>query len=251
MHRFYLPPDLCHAETLVLTGREAHHALHVLRIRTGESVTVLDGEGGVFLCEVRGVAGHHLQLGVRGRQSAAPLPYRITLLQSIPRGKLFDAIVQKATELGAARVVPLLAERGVSRPDPGVAGAKSDKWRQVAIEAIKQCGSPWLPRIEPPVSPAQFIARGENIELSLVAALEGDRRPPRDCFEEFLEQNRRMPSSVAVWIGPEGDFTPAELERIKAAGAKPISLGPLVLRTETAATYCLSILNYELSANSP
>ncbi len=247
MHRFYLPPEQCRSETLDLTEREAHHAVDVLRVRKGEPVTVLDGEGGVFLCEVRELAGHHLRLSVLEKQSASPLPCRVTLCQSIPKGKLFESIVQKATELGAARVVPLLAERGVSRPDPAAAGAKCDKWRQVAIEAIKQCGSPWLPRIEPPVTPAQFLARGETIELSLVAALEGVRRHPRDCFHEFLDQHRRIPSSAAVWIGPEGDFTAAELERIKAAGAKPISLGPLVLRTDTAAAYCLSILNYEFS----
>lgn len=246
MHRFFLPPAECRDAELQLTDREAHHALHVLRVRRGERVAVLDGEGHEFLCEIRTAGRHALQLAVVESNYTPPQSCPVTLLQAIPKGKLFEFIVQKATELGASRIFPLLTERVITHFDGKDSVHKAEKWRQSAIEAIKQCGTPWLPAIEPPVTPAQFIARHEFIELPLLASLQGDSRHPRKCFEEFHAAHGRTPTSAAVWIGPEGDFTPAEMEMIKFAGAAPITLGPRVLRAETAAIYCLSVLQYEL-----
>jgi 16S rRNA (uracil1498-N3)-methyltransferase len=248
MHRFYLPPQQCRDPILRLTDREAHHATHVLRVRRGERVAVLDGAGHEFLCEVKDLERDAVQLAVVHQQFVPPLPCQITLLQAIPKGKLFEFIVQKTTELGVARVVPILSERVVTQLDEEDGAQKTDKWRHVAVEAIKQCGSPWLPQIESPVTPKQFLARKENIELPLIASLQPDRRHPRECFREFQAEHGRLPASACVWIGPEGDFTPAEMNTIKAEGALPITLGRLVLRSETAAVYCLSILNYELQA---
>ena len=124
---------------------------------------------------------------------------------------------------------------------------KREKWQQVAIEAIKQCGAAWLPEDRGTGDSPEFLARKEKFDLSLVGSLQKERRHPRESFQEFEAKHGRLPQSVGVWIGPEGDFTPAELKAIQAAGALPISLGRLVLRVETAAIYCLSILNYELS----
>jgi 16S rRNA (uracil1498-N3)-methyltransferase len=248
MHRFYLPPEQCQGESLVLTGREAHHARHVLRIEPGESVTVLDGAGREFRCEVRECGSSRASLTVvEKRQHPAPLS-RITLLQAVPKGKLIEAIIQKATELGVWRIVPLLTERVVAHVDEEGRAHKAEKWQVVAQEAIKQCGSPWLPRVEAPLTPGQFLARKESFELPLIASLQSGSRHAREYFRAFQAQHGRMPASICVWIGPEGDFTPAETETIKGQGASPITLGPLVLRTETAAIYCLSILNYELQA---
>lgn len=245
MHRFYLPPDQCRSAVLHLTGREAHHALHVLRVLEGEKVTVLDGAGQELICQAGKANREAVQLNVVEKTFHPALPCRTTLLQAIPKGKLFESIVQKATELGAFRIVPILSERVVSRLDDKEAAHKTDKWRQVAIEAIKQCGSPWLPQVELPVTPAKFISRGETFDLPLVAALDGERRHPRECFVNFQAQHNHMPATVCIWVGPEGDFTPDELQHIKGTGACPVTLGPLVLRAETAATYCLSVLNYE------
>lgn len=248
MHRFYLPPQHCRDSALRLADREAHHAIHVLRVRRGERVTVLDGAGHEFLCEVQETGSEAVQLAVVHKNFVPPLPGQITLLQAIPKGKLFESIVQKATELGVARVVPILSERVIAHLDNEDGAQKAGKWRHVAEEAIKQCGSPWLPQIESPVTPKQFLARKEKFDLPLIASLQSDRRHPRECFREFQAGHGRPPASVCVWIGPEGDFTPAEMNAIKAEDALPITLGRLVLRTETAALYCLSVLNYELQA---
>ncbi|HEU5397280.1 MAG TPA: RsmE family RNA methyltransferase, partial [Verrucomicrobiae bacterium] len=131
--------------------------------------------------------------------------------------------------------------------DDDGAGHKRDKWQQVAIEAIKQCGAVWLPQVNEPVKISEFLSRPEPFDLSLVGSLQAERRHPREVFAEFEAANGRRPKTVAVWIGPEGDFAPEELRSIQNAGAHPISLGPLVLRVETAAIYCLSFLNYELN----
>ena len=159
-----------------------------------------------------------------------------------------ETIVQKATELGAHRIVPILSERVVAHLDNDTSETKAEKWELTAIEAIKQSGSPWLPRIEKPITLKDFIARGEKFELPLIASLRSDTRHPRELFEGFIGERGRLPKTVCIWVGPEGDFTPAEMAEIRTAGAWPITLGRLILRSETAALYCLSILNYELQS---
>ncbi len=251
MHRFYLPPEACRGDELSLSAREAHHALDVLRVSPGERLVVLDGVGTELLCEVREARREAVRLVVVQRQASPPLPCPITLLQALPKGRLMEAIVEKATELGVSRIVPVLSERTVVQFDGKSAAVRTEKWRQTAIEAIKQCGNPWLPQIEVPATPKELLARRESCELPLVASLQGDRRHPREHFRRFATEHGRLPRSVCVWVGPEGDYTPAELNAIKGAGALPISLGPLILRSETAAIYCLSVLNYELQAPGP
>jgi 16S rRNA (uracil1498-N3)-methyltransferase len=246
MHRFYLPPASCREDLLRLDGREAHHALHVLRIHRGENVTVLDGAGTEFFCDVESATKNSLVLAVKEKKFTPAPPCPLTLLVAIPKGKLIESIIQKAVELGAHRIVPLLTERVVTHVDNDGAEAKREKWQSVAIESIKQCGTPWLPKVEAPQTIAEFLARGEKIELSLVGSLQTERRHPREWILEFQKQHERLPHSAGAWIGPEGDFTLAELRAIEAAGAKPVTLGALTLRVETAAIYCLSFLNYEL-----
>jgi 16S rRNA (uracil1498-N3)-methyltransferase len=249
MHRFYLPPEQCRTATLSLRGPEAHHALHVLRVGPGDWVAVLDGAGTEYRCSVQQAARSQVSLSVSEKRAVPPPACQITLLQALPKGKLIESIIQKATELGVARIVPLITERSIVQLAPPEAIAKAAKWQAIAIEAIKQCGATWLPRVEPPLSVHHFLQRRETIELSLVGSLQPEARHPRTVFAAFRQRFGRMPRSVNVWIGPEGDFTPNELASIQSAGAFPITLGQLVLRTETAALYCLSILSYELQAD--
>ena len=250
MHRFYLPPENCRENELWLTDSEAHHALNVLRVRAGERVVVLDGAGGELLCEVQKPESSRLKLFVVQRNTVPPLPCQITLLQAVPKGKIIESIIQKATELGVWRIIPLLSDRVTTQLDDESAAVKAEKWRQTAIEAIKQCGSAWLPQVETPVTPKEYLARGERFELPLVASLQNDRRHPREYFKTFFAEKNRLPKTLCVWVGPEGDFTPAEMNVIKSSGALPITLGRLVLRSETAAIYALSVLNYESQSAS-
>jgi 16S rRNA (uracil1498-N3)-methyltransferase len=250
MHRFYLPPQQTQGPRLTLSGSEAHHALHVLRLRETERVVVLNGAGDELLCEVQ--EAHRdsatVTLKLVQKHVLAPLPYRLTLAQAITKAKTMDLIVQKATELGVHRLAPIVADRSVSQIEEDTVASKLEKWHATMVESIKQCGSPWLPQIEAPQSISKFLANSERVDLSLVASLQPDAQHPRAHFENFVRERQRLPKSVCVWVGPEGDFTPAEVNAIRQAGALPITLGQLILRSETAAIYCLSILNYELQA---
>ena len=245
MHRFYLPSEECRGPSLTLRGGEAHHGLRVLRVRTGDRVVVLNGVGGVMDCVVSALGKDSIQLTVVKRVEVPAPVMAVTLIQAVPKGKLIESITQKATELGAARIVPVLSERVVMQLDGEGAASKQEHWQASAREAIKQCGQPWLPVVELPVRLGDLLRCGLSDELSFVASLQPGTRHPRVWFDEFRAREGRLPASVCVAVGPEGDFTPAEVEALIGAGASPITLGPLVLRCETAATYCLSVLSYE------
>jgi 16S rRNA (uracil1498-N3)-methyltransferase len=248
MHRFFIPPEQCNGASLTLTGSEAHHAARVLRLRRGDEVVVLDGAGGEFFCNIEEVEKHLVRLRVARKNFVPPQPFQITLLQAVPKRKIIEAIIQKAVELGASRIVPLLTERVVTRLEGDDAAHKTEKLQHVAIEAIKQCGAAWLPKIEVPMTPKEFLSRDEKFDLPLIASLQPGSRHAREYFEKFQNEHGRKPQSVCIWIGPEGDFTVDEVRAIEAGGALPITLGRLVLRVETAAIFCLSILNHELQA---
>ena len=248
MHRFFLPPEQWHGKSLVLEGAEAHHGLRVLRLRKGDEITILDGQGRESRCEIELAEKQKIHLRVVEELSHGAPACRITLLQAVPKGKLIESIIQKATELGAHRIVPLLTERVVHRFTAKEAEKKREQWQEVAIEAIKQCGAPWLPRVETPLTPEQFLERDEQFDLPLVASLQSQDHP-RKRFDAFRARHNRQLGSACIWIGPEGDFTSQELRTIQESGAMPITLGPLILRTETAAIYCLSLLQYETRWN--
>jgi 16S rRNA (uracil1498-N3)-methyltransferase len=248
MHRFYLPPAECREAILTLSESDSHHAQDVLRVRPGERVSILDGAGNEYHCKVETLDRKGVRLVVLHKNFMSPLPYQLTLLQAIPRNKAMELIVQKATELGVTGIVPLLSERTVVQFDEARAVAKSGKWQTVAIEALKQCGAPWLPRVEAAQSPKDFLGRQELFDLPLVASLQPDSRHPREYFQAYQAEHGRLPRRVCVWVGPEGDFTPAEIGAIKSGGALPVTLGRLILRSETAAIYCLAVLNYELQS---
>ncbi|NDB77998.1 MAG: 16S rRNA (uracil(1498)-N(3))-methyltransferase [Verrucomicrobia bacterium] len=241
MHRFHIPPGSAKADEVLLSPEESHHALRVLRLAPGDAVTLLDGagveaRGSILVADKRAV-----RVGVRERIVHPPLPCAVTLLQALPKGRLMDSIVEKATELGAARIMPLLTEHTVSRPDGDHAANKLEKWRTTALEAVKQCGNPWLPQVEAPVTFAEFLRRAERFDLALVASLHPGARPIRAVFAEFAAREQRRPATVAVWVGPEGDFSPAEIATLVDRGVQPITLGRLVLRCDTAAVTVLAL----------
>ena len=121
---------------------------------------------------------------------------------------------------------------------------KREKWQEVAIEACKQCGQNWMPAVHPPQTLARLFEEN-TFDLLLIAALQPNAVHPKQLFADFLREKRTKPASVLMLIGPEGDFTAAEYAQAQSHGCRPITLGPIVLRTETAALYCLSVLSYE------
>jgi 16S rRNA (uracil1498-N3)-methyltransferase len=211
-------------------------------------VAVLDGAGQELICQVLEADRRQVSLKVLQRNVSLPNPFQLTLAQAMIKGKNMDLVVQKATELGVQWFAPIICERSVAHSDGENASAKVEKWRATAIESIKQCGSPWLPQITPPQTAPMFLAGSGRFEMSFVASFQKEARHPREYISGFLAAHQRLPRSVCVWVGPEGDFTPAELNAFQRSGVLPITLGKLVLRSETAAICCLSVLRYEMEA---
>jgi 16S rRNA (uracil1498-N3)-methyltransferase len=246
MHRFYLAPDLWNAEALTLTGAEAHHCRDVLRLGSGDKVVVFDGRGHELTAEIASSDSSKIALRKLHESTTPPLRCQITLGQAIPKGKNMDLIVQKAVEIGASEIAPILSDRTVVRLDEESAASKQAKWQTVAIEAAKQCGQNWLPRVHVPQTIAQFFQQPRRFDLQLIGSLQSDAVHLKKILAEYSAEHGDRPASVVMLVGPEGDFTPAELSLARSHGCRPITLGPIVLRVETASIYCLSILSYEL-----
>ena len=238
MHRFFLP-DL---QQPALGAEETHHALHVLRLKVGDTLNVFDGRGHEAQCSIVEISKDAVRLKTLTQSTTPALPCRITLAQAIPK-KSMDLIVQKATELGVASIVPLVSDRSVVKLDED--SRRMERWHEIALDACKQCGNNWLPEIQPPRKTRDFLNSPGQFDLKLIGSLQ-----PDSILLKAILGKTTKPSSILILIGPEGDFTPAELGLAKSAGCLPLSLGPLVLRAETAAIYALSILHHELQTRA-
>jgi len=247
--RFYIPATEWNADALVLRDAEAHHCADVMRGKPGDKIVVFNGEGTEASTEIIEASRKEVTLKTLQVNKSAPLSARIVLGQAIPKGKNMDLIIQKATELGCAEIVPFLSERTVVRLDPDDAAKKQEKWQRIAIEACKQCGQNWMPKVATPVTMESYFdgSASASIDLKLIASLQPDTRNLKEILAEHAEMNPDKPAkSTLILVGPEGDFTPAEVHLARNGGCLPMTLGPIVLRTETAALYSLSVLAYEL-----
>jgi 16S rRNA (uracil1498-N3)-methyltransferase len=246
MHRFYVAPEDWQAEALILSGGEAHHCVHVLRLGHGDKVVLFNGRGREVTAEIVTQEDREVRLKKLHEAQTPPLRCQITLGQAIPKGKNMDLIVQKAVEIGAAEIAPILSDRTVVRLDEENAASKQSKWQTVAIEAAKQCGQNWLPQVHTPQTMASFFQQHRRFDLQLIGSLQSDAVHLKKILAEYASEHDDRPASVLMLVGPEGDFTPAELSLARSHGCRPITLGPIVLRVETASIYCLSVLSYEL-----
>lgn len=244
-HRFYIPASEWDLENLTLPQEEAHHCLDVMRCAVGDRVIVFNGEGLEVEAEITETSRKQVALKSLLVSQTDPPPACLTIGQAVPKGKNMDLIIQKATELGASRIIPLLSERTVVQLNAGDLEKKQEKWQRVAIEACKQCGQNWLPTVEVPQSVDQFVKKSGD-SFRLVAAISASAQTLKGILTEWSEEHGTRPTEATLMIGPEGDFTPAEISTAVSAGFSPLSLGPIILRSETAAIYALSVTGYEL-----
>ena len=247
MHRFYVSPENWNPSALSLRGSEAHHLRDVLRMDVGEKAVLFNGRGREITAEIVDLSSDEIRLRKLHEAETPPLRCRIVLGQAIPKGKNMELIVQKAVEIGAAEITPIISDRTIVQVDSETAAQKQSKWQQIAIEAAKQCGQNWLPRVHMPRKLGEFFSVAEgSFDLRLIGSLQPDAQHFKKILADYWSEHQERPRSVLMLVGPEGDFTPAELALARRHGCRPITLGPIILRVETAAIYCLSVLSYEL-----
>ena len=226
--RFYCPPPLPLNTNYELPPEAAHHASRVLRLRVGDAVQIFDGMGNALDATINSIQGKHVMLGnlqtVMGQQELA---LQIVLAQAMCSSDKMDWVVQKATELGAAELVPVQTQRSVAR----LAGARAEKrtehWRNVTVSACEQCGRNSLPQLNTTQDLAVWLNEMRHAPGSKFILLPGGA--------SNLQSQPKPQGRVTLLIGPEGGFTPDEANVAQQAGFVPILLGPRVLRTETAA----------------
>lgn len=242
--RCFVDPVAWGAELIRLSPVDAHHLTAVLRLGDGAAVVVCDGQGNEAEGVIAEGAAGAVTVRVTGRRARGTAEWRLTLVQAVPKGDRMEWIIQKAVELGAWSIVPVMTEHGVVRLEGARAAQRVERWQRIATEAGKQCRTAWMTRVEAVSSLGPWLEQAKKDSPWLViGSLEPDACP----FREVLAELRgRPPGPVALLIGPEGDFSPAELAAARAAGAHPVSFGKRVLRVETAAVYALSVAAYEL-----
>lgn len=246
--RAYCPAGEVSPTEIRLSPEESHHLVAVNRCRRGDPVVAFDGHGREWLTECVEANKAAAVLRVREARPAAPRRFALTLAQALPKGATMDDIVRQATEVGAARIIPLVSARTQVHLDGDRADKKAAKWRTTAIEAAKQCGNPWLPEIRPIAKLDDFLATANEYDLRLVASLYAGATTLKKALALYAARHPHPPHSAVWLVGPEGDFAPAEVTAAITAGFMPVTLGPLVLRSDTAALYALSILSDALGS---
>ncbi len=245
-YRSYCPPGSVRDGVVSLDAGESHHLVRVNRARRGDPVVVFDGRGNEFDCVLARDHGAAAILEVGEQRRIAPLPYALTLAQAVPKGKMFDNIVRHATEIGASRIVPVVTDRTEVRLDPQRSPKKEEKWRTAALEAAKQCGTPFIPEISSTTGLDRLLEAEDKYDLKLVAGLVPEAGSLAGFLPLEIQGTPEAPFRVLWLVGPEGDFSPEEIAAARAHGFSFVTLGPYVLRCETAALYALSITAYEL-----
>jgi 16S rRNA (uracil1498-N3)-methyltransferase len=237
-HRFYAAPSSFTETSVRLDADEAHHLTRVLRLGSGARVFVFDGEGVEHECEVARVAKHEIGLNLLRRlDDAVESPLRLTLAQALIKGDKFDWVIQKATELGASRIVPLVTELSDIKRAEERAGQRLQRWRRISLEALKQCGRRRLVEICEPASFDEYCgsaARGACLIFS--------ERGGESLAE--VSAKLRDANQLSLCVASEGGWSERELQRAASCGFTPVSLGSRILRTETAAIVAVSLAQH-------
>ena len=236
MHRFYADEAGIRNGMAALAPEDARHACRVLRMQPGDRMELFAG-GKRWLAELTELSPEAAACRVLSPLPSTEAALRITLYQGIPKGEKLELIIQKATELGAAAVVPAAMKRSIPRWDSREARKKQERWQRIAREAAKQSGRTALPEIGLPVSFQELAERISRHEAAIVP-WEDARTLSLTAFHAA----RPAVKDLAVVIGPEGGMEAAEIDRLRDAGCLPVTLGPRILRTETAGLAALSAL---------
>lgn len=243
MSRFYAPKENVKGKLIYIDSQEARHILNVMRLKESDKVVVFDGTGKEytgFIKEAKTKSVIVEIISTKTPKTEEKFP-EITLAQSIPKRGRMDYIVEKATELGVHDIIPIVSERTIVRFEKDNANDRIARWGKIAREAAKQCGRLDVPEIKEVQKFYNAIDDISNFDLTIMACLWEGTETLKDAIADFET------GKIIVFIGPEGDFTPAEIEMARDTNCKLVSLGKKVLRSDTAGLFVLSVLNYEFA----
>ena len=240
MPRFFVQSENFDSDKVKITGEDAFHIARALRMAVGDEITVADMHGNEHICRLERIRDDEVNcLILESRAGKTESPVEITLYMGYPKGDKLETVIQKAVELGAARIVPFESSRCVKRPRADKAEKQGARLSRIAEEAAKQCGRARLPEVLPPISFKEALALASKTPLSLFC-YEGDGT---ESIKSVL-QSSDAPSAVSVIVGCEGGFSIDEANSAREAGLKLVNLGPRILRCETAPVYVLSAISY-------
>ena len=253
--RVFVAGELQSGSVVELPRETAVHLAKVLRARSGDEVVLFNGDGREFTGAIEKVQGSRVSAAIGAahwidRES----PFQLTLVQCVPRGDRMDFIVQKATELGVARIVPVLSARSVVRLDEGQSTSKQAHWRAVAVSACEQCGRNRLPSVDTPMPLLNYLGGLAQATAAEVVrlVLEPERAQHNERGSRAIGiASPQSASRAEIAIGPEGGFAPEELEAFDLSAFARMTLGPRVLRTETAAIAAIAVLQARFGDISP
>jgi 16S rRNA (uracil1498-N3)-methyltransferase len=255
-HRFFIPTDWFEGDKVTLSGALVHQIRDVLRLMPGETIVVLDDSGWEYEVQLSTVEQEQATGQVQNKVLARTEPRaKITLYQSLLKGDKFEWVLQKGTELGIVEFVPIVCDRCVMGNVDEVSKSKLERWRRIILEAAEQSKRARLPRLQLPLLFAQACERARRAELALLS-WEGERtRSLRSMLTEYNSlpvtahgktSAMRKPFSISIFVGPEGGFTAREVDQARRYGLAPVSLGPRILRAETAALAAVTMILYQL-----
>ena len=240
MHRFFVLPEQIRDGRVRLTGEQARQIVRVLRLGVGDRIVVLDGRGSETEAEIVQATPAAVEAAVVDQRPCTTEPtVQLTLYQALLKRDKFEWVLQKGTEVGVARIVPVVTQRSLVQ-DTRLKENKLNRWQKILTEAAEQSHRGRVPELAAPLTWTQAIDDAARADLALVAWAKASR-PLRDILTDA--QSIR---SLALFIGPEGGFTAAEVKQAAGAGIQSFSLGPRILRTETAAVVASALALYEL-----
>jgi 16S rRNA (uracil1498-N3)-methyltransferase len=228
--RFFVSPDQIKESRIVITGPDVNHIARVLRLGRGSALTILDGRGKAYAAVIQELGRDEVSCDINKELPLTPAcPVKVTLVQGIPKGDKMDLIIQKGTELGVSRVIPLICSRCVVRPAGDRLPRKQERWQRIALEAAKQCRRPDVPEV---AEPAELDGVLGSLPANCTALIPWEEEH-EVTLKDLLYEIKAV-EEIYIFIGPEGGFTAEEVAEARAAGVRPVTLGPRILRTETA-----------------
>ena len=243
MHHFFVTPQQISGDKIRIEGGDVNHMKNVLRMKLHEKAEISDGESRTYLCEVEAYEEDVAVLHILEEMEADTEPAsKLYLFQGLPKSDKMELIVQKAVELGVYQVIPVAMKRSVVRLDDKKAAKKADRWNSIAESAAKQAGRSRILEVTMPLSYNEALKMAEELDVTLLPyELAGGMEVTREVIRQI-----KSGQSVGIFIGPEGGFEPEEVDAAVSMGAKVITLGRRILRTETAGLATLAVLMFEL-----